>query len=209
MQITKLAGTLQSSTSLPKFEDIFKSLIDPNKIILHDEFLSNAGPLNGRALEKSPIYQNWQVYGSIVWSVDATGFVKTQTSTATNVALQHARSGKIYATVEIGVLSSYVGLIFRAVDVSNLFRVVINPTLGGLVVLKVVAGVTVQLQQVPIQTNIGDIIHLAVEYDEAGFKVIVNNEEKSSIVNSDLSTNIGVGLTAGSVEHKVWEFAAR
>lgn len=208
MNIITLSGTVAATSALPTFASIFPSLVEPSKIMLQDQFLTNAGPLVGRAIEKSDTQRVWALLNtsSNFWQVEG-GYASTNAVGTSRVIVTHKNSGKLYAAVEYGG-SSFAGLVLRAVDPSNYWQITLAAANAGLRIEKTVAGVNTVVKSVGLPLTNGKIYHLGITYDTTGMTVAVDNVVLATITDADLSANTAVGLSSGTTTHKIWEFVA-
>lgn len=205
MQIITVGKGISDSTTLPKFEDYYKSLIDPSLVTLSDDFTTNtSGKLSARLISG----QAWVPIGTSgdYWTV-YNGYIASSTSVNARTLIDHGVSGKFYAAIEYQ--SGFVGLLVRAVDASNLFQITLASASKGLRVEKFVGGTNTLLQAVGITLTAGKIYQFAVEYDATTIKVYVDNVLLSTISDTALAANTKIGIVTSVTANKIHELVAR
>lgn len=203
MLITQLAGTVSEDSTLPKWEDIFKSQVDPNKRTTQDTFDTNLGVLNGRVTSG----KTWAALGAggSYWTVYDGYAAQNTTSSSSRILLPHATSGKVCQIIEWN--TGYIGLLIRAADSNNFHQIVLNTT--GLFYTKVVAGVSTTLASKALPMVAGSVHSIGVEWDALNIKVFIDDVLEAEITDSDLSANTNIGFATSSPLNKVLELAAR
>ncbi|GEM_PF-6638611 len=203
MLITQQAGTVPADSTIPKWEDAFKSLVDPNKKTIFDDFKTNLGPLNGRVTNG----KTWTALGSSgqLWTVYNGYAAQSSASSACRALLPHAKSGKYCGILEWN--EGYIGLLIRAADASNLHQIVLNST--GLFYTKIVAGVSTTLATKGLTMTAGKTYSLGVEWTETNIKVYIDDVLAADITDTDLANNANIGLATSSPLNKVFELVAR
>lgn len=203
MLITQQAGTVPTDSTIPTWESIFKSQVDPNKKTIFDEFKTNLGAMNGRVTSG----KTWTTLGAggALWTVYNGYAAQSSASSASRILLQHAKSGKVCQILEWN--EGYIGLLIRAADASNYHQIVLNPT--GLFYTKVVAGVGTTLASKGVTMTAGKIYAIGVEWNETNIKVYIDDVLAADINDTDLANNINIGFATSSPLNKVSELAAR
>lgn len=210
MNIITKPTTVANSSSLPTFDAVFPSLIEPSKIVLQDKFESNVGNLDGRSLEKVNNAQKWLALGSggKTWKVSGDGYAYTGSpATPAVIITQHMTVGHVYAAMEFGGGNTYFGIVVRYFDPNNYVRALLTYA-GGLVLEAYVDGVKTTIGSAAVTMTAGKIYHLGVKYTTTGVQVAVDNVVKINTESNESATNTGVGLLSSSSTHKVWEFVA-
>ena len=207
MNIVTLSGTVDSTSTLPTFNSVFPSLIEPSKIMLHDTFSGGAGDLDQKLLEQSDNGQKWQALGisGKNWKVAGGGYAYSATTSRILITTTHKTSSHIYAAIEHSG-SSYTGVVCRFADQNNYFMITLS-SIGGVRIDKMVGGVTTS--QTSAMTFVaGQVYHLGVLCTESEITVYVDNNLILTASDTALSANTGIGLVTSSSSHKVWEFTA-
>lgn len=207
MNIVTLSGTVSASSTLPTFNDVFPSLIEPSEITLYDSFLGGAGDLDQKLLEQSDNGQKWQALGTLGknWRVADGGYAYSNYTGKTFITTNHKTTGRIYAAIEHSG-DSYAGVVCRFANQDSHFMITLS-SIGGVRIDKRVAGVTTS-QTFAMTFNAGQVYHLGVTYTEREIKVYVDNNLTLTASDTALSVNTGVGLVSANTLNKVWEFAA-
>ncbi|WP_046205810.1 hypothetical protein [Acinetobacter radioresistens] len=203
MLVTQQAGTVAADSTIPKWEDIFKSQVDPNKKTIFDDFKTNLGPLNGRVTNG----KTWTALGSSgqLWTV-YNGYASQSTANSScRILLPHATAGKYTGVVQWN--AGYVGLLIRAADASNYHQIVLNNT--GLFYTRVLAGAGSTLATKVITMIPGKQYAIGVEWSETNIKVYIDDVLAADVNNTDLASNINIGLVLSSPLNKVSNIAAR
>lgn len=203
MLITQQAGTVAIESTLPTWESIFKSQVDPNKKTIADDFKTNLGSLGGRITSG----KTWTALGAggALWTVYNGYAAQSSVSSASRVLLPHAKSGKYCGILEWN--EGYIGLLIRASDASNLHQIVLNST--GLFYTKIVAGVSTTLASKGVTMTPGKTYALGVEWTETNVKVYIDDVLAADINDTDLANNTNIGLATSSPLNKVFELVAR
>lgn len=203
MLITQQAGIVPVETTLPLWEDIFKSQVDPNKKTIFDDFKTNLGPLNGRVTNG----KTWTALGSSgqLWNVYDGYAAQSTANSSCRILLPYATAGKYTGIAQWN--TGYVGLLIRAADASNYHQIVLNST--GLFYTRVVAGAGVTLASKGITMVPGKHYAIGVEWSETNIKVYIDDDLAADVNNTDLASNINIGLVVSDPSNKVTEIAAR
>lgn len=203
MLITQQAGIVPAGTTLPLWEDTFKSQVDPNKKTIYDDFKSNLGAMGGRITSG----KTWTTLGSggALWTVYNGYAAQSSASSASRILLPHAKSGKACQLIEWN--EGYIGLLIRAADASNLHQIVLNNT--GLFYTKIVAGVSTTLATKGLTMTAGKTYAVGVEWTETNVKIYIDDVLAADVNDTDLSNNINIGFATSSPLNKVSELAAR
>ena len=203
MIVTQQAGTVSSDSTIPYWEDIFKSQVDPNKKTIFDDFKTNLGPLSGRITNG----KTWAAIGSAgqLWNVYDGYAAQSTANSSCRILLPHATAGKYTGIVQWN--TGYVGLLIRASDASNYHQIVLNST--GLFYTRVVAGTGTTLATKGITMTPGKYYSIGVEWSETNIKVYIDDVLSADVNNTDLASNINIGLVVSDPSNKVAEIAAR
>ena len=203
MLITQQAGTVSTDSTIPTWESIFKSQVDPNKKTIFDDFKSNLGAMGGRVTSG----KTWTALGSggALWTVYNGYAAQSTANSSCRILLPHATAGKYTGIVQWN--TGYVGLLIRASDANNYHQIVLNST--GLFYTRVVAGTGTTLATKGITMTPGKHYSIGVEWDETNIKVYIDDVLSANVNNTDLASNINIGLVVSDPSNKVTEIAAR
>lgn len=203
MIVTQLAGTVEANSTLPKWEDVFKSQVDPNKRTTHDTFDTNLGALDGRVTSG----KTWTRFGTGggYWTVYSGYAAQNTASSSSRIILPHATSGKYCGIIEWQ--DGYIGLLIRTSDSNNFHQIVLNPT--GLLYTKVVAGASTALASKALPMVAGSVHSIGIEWNETNIKIWINDELAADVNDTELASNINIGLATSNPLNKVFEIAAR
>lgn len=203
MIVTQQAGTVEADSTLPKWEDVFKSQVDPNKKTVYDDFKSNLGAMARRVTNG----KTWVALGSSgqLWNVYDGYAAQSTANSSCRILLPHATAGKYTGIVQWN--TGYVGLLIRAADTSNYHQIVLNNT--GLFYTRVVAGTGVTLATKGITMIPGKHYAIGVEWSETNIKVYIDDDLAADVNNTDLASNINIGLVVSDPSNKVTEIAVR
>ena len=202
MLITQQAGTVAIESTLPTWESIFKSQVDPNKKTIFDEFKTNLGPLNGRVTNG----KTWSTLGATgAYLTVYDGYAAQNTAGNSRALLPHAKSGKVCQLAEWN--EGYIGLLIRAADATNYHQIVLNST--GLLYTKVVAGVSTTLASKGITMTAGKTYAIGVEWTETNIKIYIDDVLAADVNDTDLAASINIGVVVSGVTNKIFEITAR
>lgn len=203
MLITQQAGTVPAGTTLPLWEDTFKSQVDPNKKTIYDDFKSNLGAMGGRTTSG----KTWTALGvgGALWTVYNGYAAQSSSSSSSRILLPHAKSGKACQLVEWN--EGYIGLLIRAADANNYHQIAINSS--GLYYTKYVSSVTTILATKGLTMTAGKTYVVGVEWTETNVKIYIDDVLAADVNDTDLSNNINIGFATSSHLNKVSELAAR
>lgn len=203
MLVTQQAGTVPAGTTLPLWEDVFKSQVDPNKKTIYDDFKSNLGAMGGRTTSG----KTWTALGAggALWTVYNGYAAQSSASSSSRVLLPHATSGKYCGIFEWQ--AGYIALLIRSADTNNYHQIALNNT--GLYYTKYVAGVTTILATKVLTMTAGKTYAVGVEWTETNIKIYIDDVLAADVNDTDLAANINIGLATSSPLNKVFELVAR
>lgn len=213
MRIFNVAPGADADSGMPAFAERFRSLVDPAKIELRDNFRNKtAGNLKTQSFDFAADGQTWSMGTTLqpqcVPDSDG-GYIYATASVQTGAKLSTA-DGKVYAAIRWGSATSFCGIAARYIDGNNWgVRATISNTGPAIRIdRRNAGGATELIQSVPFSPVNGEIYHLGLECDGDDYIVTLNNEVVAEGSSSLFATEKGVAVSLGNSDHRILEFVA-
>lgn len=204
MKVVLLSGTVPNDTVLPKFSDVFPTLIEPQKVRVYDSF-NRAGLLGGSTTDVGG-----KLWGSVgtnpatVADVDG-GYAE---SASTTVTIDSGLSDcEIYLKLRLSGTASTVGSRFRFASGANTWECVIWRASNAITLTKIVGGVSTQVATYPITIISNKVYELRITMLGPAITVACDGVVLGSVSDSAHSGNTHHGLYASATGYRWLEFA--
>lgn len=206
------SGQVPADTILPKFNDVFPSLISPEKRKFLDSFAGPAIVLAGRQLEVAPegFSQSWTA--TALLALNGQGALKpTSTAAGDQRALittdGSGSNGEWGATFEAGTIGAFGLMIRAAADTQETYRVVFRQS--GELSLQTInsgGGTANTPATVPFVYETGKIYTLRVTVQGTVIRAYVNDALMLTYSNALLAANSRAGVYFFGSDSKCLEF---
>lgn len=206
MKLVILAGTVPADSILPKFSDLFPSIIRPDKVTVYDGFTKSTPAVLGGSVTDVGEKQ-WLQAGTnptIVPDSDG-GYVE---SVSTTVTLDSGLANcEIYLKIRLTASASTVGTRFRFASSTNTWQAVIWPASNSVTVTRIVDGTATVVATYPIIIIPSKVYELKIRLSGSNITTICDGVTLGTVEDAAHSSNTRHGLFAGGAGYRWMEFA--
>lgn len=210
-QLIIRSGSVAADSILPKFNDVFPSLVPPNKRKYIDLFDGQKSALTGRSLPVVPAGLSAAWLATSALEVTGAGGVKPTNTTSEGRGLFNAGGaggqGEWGATFVAGTMGAF-GIIIRcALDTQESWRAIFGSTgMFGIYRVNASGQNTGAQVEIPMPAVAGQRYTIRVVAEGLSIKAYVNDALVVSIATADLSANQRVGLLFRNTDAECREF---